>query len=231
MSHERTAGRMSDSREASHEPEAAADAIRLEDVTVVLGGQRVLNGFDLAVRRGERVLLVGPPGCGKTTVLRCILGFVVPASGQVFVDGQPLTARTVWSLRRKLGYVAQDPEPGPGTVREALERPLQFRANAHLRENIKRVPELLDAFGLPADLLDQQVSTLSGGQRQLVALVQALLLDRPIMLLDEPTSNLDEATARRVAEYFASREGLTVLAVTHQPERFDIGARLQPLGG
>ncbi len=230
MGHESTAGRMADLRTAGDKAEAA-DAIRLEDVTVVLGGQRVLNGFELAVGRGERVLLVGPPGCGKTTVLRCVLGFVVPASGRVLIDGELVTARTVWALRRKLAYVAQDPEPGPGTVREALERPLRFRANVHLRGNLERVPELFEAFGLPADLLEQQVSTLSGGQRQLVALVQALLLDRPILLLDEPTSNLDEATARRVAEYFASREGLTVLAVTHQPERFDIGARLQRLGG
>ena len=188
-------------------------AIRLVGVTVRFEGRSVLEDFCLEVRRGEKVVLVGPPGCGKTTVLRCVLGFVVPQQGEVFVEGEQVTAQSVWELRRRMAYVAQDVELGPGTVREALERPMRFRANVHLRGN-----------------LQQETSALSGGQRQLVALIGAILLDRPIMLLDEPTANLDEATARAVAEYFRQREDLTVLAVTHHRHRFDVGARIVRMG-
>ncbi len=205
---------------------ASPPAIELQDVTVRFEDKTVLDNFSLRVMPGEKVTLVGPPGCGKTTVLRCVLGFVVPDAGRVLIDGQQLTPQTVWLLRRKVAYVAQDAELGPGSVREAVERPFRFRANAHLRDNLSRLPQLMERFGLSPELLDQETSTLSGGQRQLFALISALLLDRPVMLLDEPTANLDDSTARQVAAYFRERDDLTVLAVTHHRERFDVGARV-----
>lgn len=207
-----------------------SEALQLRDIHVTLGERPVLRGFNLSVAVGERVALAGPPGCGKTTVLRCILGFVVPDAGQVVVLGEEVNPRTIWTIRRRIAYVAQDVELGPGTVRQALERPFTFRANAHLRDNLGRAPELFRRFGLSDALMDQETTSLSGGQRQLVAIISALLLARPILLLDEPTANLDEPTAAAVAEYLASRQDLTIVAVTHHQREFDIGSRLVRLG-
>ena len=185
-----------------------------------MGGQTVLKDFSLSLQAGRKALLTGPSGCGKSTVLRCLLGFVTPETGSVRIGGEPLTAETVWRLRRHMAYVGQEPDLGVGVVRHILEQPFHYRANAALRGNLGRVPDLFDAFGLARTLLDKSIGDLSGGEKQRVALICALLLDREIFLLDEVTSALDPASKRRVLGYFQSRAEATALFVAHDAEWF-----------
>lgn len=194
--------------------------LEIDRLTVGFDGQVVLKDFSLALEPGQKALLTGPSGCGKSTVLRCLLGFVVPEAGSIHIAGTPLTAQSVWTLRRHLAYVGQEPDLGTGVVREILEQPFHYHANATLRGNLDRVPELFDAFGLPRAFLDKQIGDLSGGEKQRVALVSALLLDRDIFLLDEVTSALDRTSKQIVADYFRSRAETTVLFVAHDPEWF-----------
>jgi len=182
----------------------------------------VLEGFSMSLGAGETALLTGPSGCGKSTVLRCLLGFVAPKTGSVRLGGEPLNAETVWHLRRL--------ELGTGTVREVLERPFHYRANAGLRDNLKRIGALFERFGLARVLLDKEAGDLSGGEKQRVALIAAILLDRPIFLLDEVTSALDRAGKQNVADYFRSRDDATVLLVAHDPELFSFADRVVPVG-
>lgn len=195
-------------------------ALQALDVTIRFGGQAILNGFSLALKAGQKAVLSGPSGCGKTTVLRCFLGFVTPAEGSVAVAGTPLTDQTVWSLRRQMAYVGQEPDLGVGRVREVLERPFHYRANAGLKDNLKRTPGLFETFGLAPSLLDKEAGDLSGGEKQRVALVSALLLDRHIFLLDEITSALDPKSKDAVADYFRRRDDIAALFVAHDAERF-----------
>ncbi len=195
-------------------------ALELRDVTVHFAGQSVLRDFSMSLKTGEKALLTGPSGCGKSTVLRCLLGFVVPEAGAVCVEGEPLNAASVWTLRRHLAYVGQEPDLGAGTVNEALERPFHFHANAPLRENVRRVPELCEQFGLAQSLLNKEPGDLSGGEKQRIALISALLLDRTIFLLDEVTSALDRASKKIVLDYFQSRDDITALFVAHDSEWF-----------
>jgi len=194
--------------------------LEIKDVTVRLNGQTILQDFSLGLEAGQKALLTGPSGCGKSTVLRCLLGFVVPQAGSVHIAGQALTAESVWTLRRRIAYVGQEPDLGAGLVRDILERPFHYRANTALRGNLARVPELFDAFGLARSLLDKDAGDLSGGEKQRVALVSALLLDRDIFLLDEVTSALDPASKRKVLDNFRSRTEATMLFVAHDAESF-----------
>lgn len=196
------------------------DALAIDDLTVRMDGQTVLKDFSLSVPAGRKVLLTGPSGCGKSTVLRCLLGFVTPQAGSVHIAGERLTAESVWRLRRRLAYVGQEPDLGSGLVRDILQQPFHYRANAALRDNLRRVPDLFDAFGLARALLDKNIGDLSGGEKQRVALICALLLDRRIFLLDEVTSALDPASKRRVLDYFQSRTEATTLFVAHDAEWF-----------
>lgn len=200
-------------------------ALQLDDVTVRFGSKTVLANLDLTLAPGEKLVLAGASGCGKTTVLRCLLGFVRPESGRVLIDGQPLTAENVWQARGRIGYVPQEPDPPPGTVRDVIAAPFAYQANRHLRDRLDRRDELLDRFELGRDLLDKDIATLSGGEKQRVAIVSAILLDRRILLLDEPSSALDEARQRTVVDFFRRQDALTVLAVTHDPARFDLRGR------
>jgi len=202
------------------------NALEAKDLEIRFGGQVVLRGFSLALSVGEKALLTGPSGCGKSTVLRTFLGFVVPGAGAVYINGTQLTTDTVWRLRQRVAYVGQEPDLGTGTAAQAIERPFHYRANAGLRRNLDRIPELFDQFNLAHELLHKDVGALSGGEKQRIALVSAILLDRRIFLLDEITSALDKVSKQAVADYFRSREDATVLIVAHDPEVFSFVRRV-----
>ncbi|HPJ25551.1 MAG TPA: ABC transporter ATP-binding protein [Synergistaceae bacterium] len=190
-------------------------AVEMKDVTLFYGNRAILRDFNLEVHLGERVLLKGPSGSGKSTVLHCLLGLAVPREGVIRVRGEPVDSRSVWKTRLYLGYVPQEPDLGRGTVRQVLEGPFAFRANEKLRKNLEWIPSLLRRFDLAQELLEKQASTLSGGEKQRVALIGAILLERSVVLLDEASSALDEENKRRVAEYFRETPDLTILAVSH----------------
>lgn len=206
-------------------------AIEIADLGVRHDGRWVLEGFSLQVARGERVTLTGPSASGKSTVLRCVLGLVIPQTGHVRILGRPLDGARVWEIRRQLAYVAQEPDLGSGTAREALHRPLAYRANAHLRGRTERVPGLLSRFGLPESVLDKEMGTLSGGEKQRIALVSAMLLERPIVLLDEASSALDTDNRRALAACLQEARDLTVLSVSHDTEWLASSHRVVELAG
>ncbi len=196
----------------------ATPALELDGLNLTISGRPLLRGFSLELARGQRVVLTGGSGRGKSTLLRCILGLVVPQGGSIRVDGETLNTRTVWRLRRRMAYVPQELTLGEGSVRGWLEAPFAFRANRGLHASLARVPQLMAALGLPESLLDGPAARLSGGEKRRIALISALLLDRPILLLDEPTSGLDEPSVQRVRIQIDQLVGRSVLAVTHDPQ-------------
>jgi len=205
-----------------------SNALEIRDLTVRFDGRAVLENFSMSLGTGEKALLTGPSGCGKTTVLRCLLGFVAPEAGSVHIQGQQLTEHSVWTLRRHLAYVGQEPDLGTETIAQILERPFHYRANASLRGNLQRVPELFERFGLAQSLLAKEAGDLSGGEKQRVALIAAVLLDRSIFLLDEATSALDKARKAIVLDYFRTRD-VTTLFVAHDSERFSFVDQVVPV--
>lgn len=197
------------------EPSAA---IEITDLTVRFDGRNVLDKFAMRIGAGEKVHLQAASGAGKSTLLQCILGFVAPRAGEIRIEGELLTGHSAWALRRRLAYVPQEPMLGAGSVAEAFERPFHYHANAHLKANLSRIDELMERFLLSPALLRKDVTDVSGGEKQRVALISAILLDRGIMLLDEPTSALDKASKEAVAEYMRSCEGIAVLFAAHDAE-------------
>ncbi|MEM6560921.1 MAG: ATP-binding cassette domain-containing protein [Planctomycetota bacterium] len=201
-----------------------AVVLSAQRLTLVAGGRTLLENADLRIAAGEKCLIVGESGSGKSTLMRCWLGFTTPAfgvgSGAALVDGEAVTPRSSWAVRRKLGFVAQEPTLPPGTVRECFRAPFAFRANQDKQFDEPAAAALLETLDLPPTLLDRETADLSGGEKQRVALIAAILLGRGCYLLDEPTSALDAHHAAQVAEHFRTQPDQTVLAVTHDPEPF-----------
>jgi ABC-type multidrug transport system fused ATPase/permease subunit len=193
-------------------------AIEIRDLHVAYGSRDVLQGVCLEVPPGRKVLITGPSGSGKSTLLHSLLGFVRPGAGEIRIQGRPVDSQTVWQSRRKLGFVDQEPQMGQGTVREILHRPFEYQANRSLARNLSDVPDWFERLELEAELLDAPIAKLSGGEKQRVALVAALLLDRPILLLDEATSALDPPLRKRAVDVLGSRDDLTILAVAHDEQ-------------
>ena len=188
--------------------------IDIESICIAYGGRVVQDGFSLSVGRGEKVALCGGSGCGKSSVLGSILGFVTPQAGRVVVDGVEVCGESIWGIRRLIGYVAQEPDLGEGTLGEIIERAFSFRANCGIKKNLDRVGEMLDKFALAESILSKDISTLSGGEKQRFSLIIALLLEREILLLDEISSALDPKSKQVVADYL-SQSQQTVILVSH----------------
>ena len=201
----------------------------VKNLGVRFAEKQVLHELSLAVWPGEKIVVRGASGSGKSTLLRCLLGFLIPQVGSIAIDGTVLDANTVWRLRRRIGYVPQEPEMGVGTVRDLLARPFAFRANRLLENDTDRILSLCRTFLLDDRLLEENLSTLSGGEKQRVALISSLLLHRDLYLLDEATSALDDQAKQSVIQYFKGRKDLTIVAVTHDSTFLGLSDRVLSL--
>ncbi|MCC7046806.1 MAG: ABC transporter ATP-binding protein [Alphaproteobacteria bacterium] len=196
-------------------PGAALDILRLE---VGYGSVQVLRGIDLKVDPGSFVALLGASGCGKTTLLRAISGFVTVKAGNVLVNGRDITGQP--PDKRGMAMVFQSYALWPHmTTAQNIGYGLKLRRMP--REAVAgRVGEMLAMLKLDG-LGDRMVTQLSGGQRQRVALGRALAINPDILLLDEPLSNLDariREEVRHEIKALQQRLGITAIHVTHDRE-------------
>lgn len=200
--------------------------LHIHNMDCIIDGQRVFEKLNLSLQSGEKYTLAGASGSGKSTLLKMILGFIPPPPDTLFIDGVALTAKSCWTIRKDLAYVAQEPEIGSGPVAELLALPFSFAANGEQRFDRKEAERLFDAFLLPVDTLEKDMAVLSGGEKQRVALVAALLLKRKLLLLDEAASALDTESKEAVRSYLAELEGTAILSVSHDTEDFTLSSRV-----
>jgi putative spermidine/putrescine transport system ATP-binding protein len=193
-------------------------SLTVDRVEVAYGPVKVLNGVSLAVAAGEFVALLGSSGCGKTTLLRAISGFVPVRAGSIRVAERDITRLS--PERRNMAMVFQSYALWPHmTMAQNLAYGLRLR-RVPRPERARRVQEIVTLLGLEG-LADRPVTQLSGGQRQRVALGRALAINPRILLLDEPLSNLDariRATMRHEIKAIQRQVGITAIHVTHDRE-------------
>lgn len=203
--------------------------LHVDALTVRIDGRALFEGLSLSLAAGDRVTVTGRSGSGKSTLLRCVIGFRSPDAGSVHVKGERLSGRTIWRLRCSMAYVPQEPELGPGRVRAILEEPFGYRANQALRGNLERIPDLFERLFLPLVLLDRDMKDLSGGEKQRISIVSALLLQREILLLDEATSALDKSARLALAEYLTAQKNMAILSVAHDAVDLPLAGTVVPL--
>ncbi len=161
-------------------------------------GTLLLDDVSLRVDEGDAIAIVGPPGAGKTLLLRAVAMLDPLDGGEVRFLGRPVAADAVPAFRRKVLYVQQRSALVEGTVRENLQLPFSFESAGSDSFDEKRVEQWLEAMGRSGRFLDRSVDDLSGGESQIVSLLRAMQLDPAVLLLDEPTSSLDDPTRRQV---------------------------------
>jgi len=203
------------------QPRAEPPLIRLRGVRVSYGSRPVLEGLDLAVGKNERLLVTGPSGAGKTTLIRLLCGALRAERGEVEIDGVRLDGARegdLRRLRRRLGIVFQDPRLIAGfTLRENLALALEA-AGERPERMAPKIERVLARVGL-AGRGDAYPPALSGGEQQRAALARALVRDPRVLLADEPTGNLDAACAAAVTALFEDAwiRGATLVIATHDP--------------
>lgn len=206
-----------------------SQAIEVKDVAKVypLGKTevRALKGVSLSFTPGEFTTIAGPSGCGKSTLLNLIGCMDIPSTGEVYIEGQPiskLSDRALTNLRlEKLGFIFQSFNLIPVlTVYQNIEFPLLIQGKHQAKDRARRVEALIEEVGLK-DQMTQKSNELSGGQRQRVAIARALVTNPRIVLADEPTANLDSATGERIIDLMKAinkTHSTTFIFSTHDPQ-------------
>jgi ATP-binding cassette subfamily C protein LapB len=209
-----------------------AGAIEFRDVSFTYPGQQYasLRNVSLKIRPGEKVAILGRIGSGKTTLEKLILGLYRPTNGSVLVDGIDQRQLDPAELRRHIGYVQQDVMLFYGSLREniTLGAPLADDADVLRAANIAGILDLVNTHPQGFDMLvGERGESLSGGQRQGVAIARAVINDPPILLLDEPTASMDhsseEEVKKRLREFMP---GKTLILISHRTSLLDLVDRI-----
>lgn len=183
--------------------------IKIENIQKKFGQVEVLKGVDLEINSGGIFAILGPNGSGKTTMIKSILGMVVPDDGQISIDDQSVLGK--WDYRNEIDYMPQIANfPGNLTINELI------KMIKNLRNKPSRDAGLISKFKLEP-FLDKKLSNLSGGTRQKVNIVLSFMFDSPLIILDEPTTGLDPVSLIHLKELInvEKENGKTILITTH----------------
>jgi phospholipid/cholesterol/gamma-HCH transport system ATP-binding protein len=194
----------------------------VQGLDIAFGGQQVLRGINLQVPRGQTVAVIGESGCGKTVLLKCIIGLIRPTQGVVMFDGHDLAQLTDQELtlqRIRYGFVFQNAALFDSmTVGQNVAFPLRQHRKCSDRELQEIVIASLAEVGLPEAIVYKKPAELSGGMRKRVGLARAMVLNPELMLYDEPTTGLDPIMSDVINELMlrtARQHPVTSVLVTH----------------
>lgn len=193
--------------------------LHLRSATLAFGSHVLFRDLDLTIGKGQLVGISGGSGCGKTSLLRAVLGFVPLTTGTVEVLGMPLDVHHLEVIRRQVSYVPQELQPPATKGIDLIHLTHQLEHNQSPKSSAL-LAQFFKSLGLDASLLELDAAKLSGGQRQRLLIAAALALPKPLLLLDEPTSALDEESSQRVGLTLlrvCHEEGKTALVVSHDP--------------
>lgn len=195
--------------------------IKFNNIYLSYNGKTIIQDLSFEIHQGDKVVILGKSGSGKSSLFSLILGFIKPSEGEVIFDGMRVDEKNVWDIRKKVAYIDQDVSIGTGSIIDLFSFVSRLKTNMHLDFTEERVNDLLRYFELTGDFIDKNVEDLSGGERQRLAIVISVLLERNIFFLDEVTSSLDKHLKKKVADYFVERKDWTSLVISHDPVWLD----------
>lgn len=190
------------------------NVIEISNIHLKYADKEIFNDFSLSIKKGEKLLITGKSGKGKSTLFELLLGFADAKSGEIFINGKRVEAEGFTESRKCFAYVNQDVTLRKGKARDVLKEISKFSDNHYDGEFDENLAEF---FEFDSKLLDKDIEELSGGERQRLGIILAIMLKRPIFLLDEVTSALDRELKKKVVHYFSTCEQ-TVIAISHDTE-------------
>ena len=193
--------------------------ININQITLSFQDKTILDNFSAQIRRGEHVCFSGPSGRGKSSLLKIIQAYLIPAKGEISIDGLTLNRLQVKNIRNKMAYVPQNIHLPVKNGTELLE----MLAISQLSEKAEIFCEKL---GLPREMLSRSFDEMSGGQKQRIVIAVCLSLEREILLLDEPTASLDDEAIDALIECIKGLENTTVVSASHNSKWLNAAGRV-----
>ncbi len=194
--------------------------IEIKNIVKTAGEKVILDDISLTIESGSFVVLIGPSGCGKTTTLKLLNKLIEPTSGEIYIDGKPISKEDPIKLRRNIGYVIQNIGLFPHlTIKENIELIPKLKGDKSEEEISETTERLVKMVGLdPDEFMYKYPTELSGGQQQRIGVIRAIATDADIILMDEPFSALDPITRTQLQEWlYELQQELkkTIIFVTH----------------
>ncbi len=197
------------------------EVLRISKLKKSFGGNTILSDVDLKLNKGETVVLLGRSGTGKSVILKCIIGLIIPDSGSIEIFGEDflnIKQDEKSKLRIRIGFLFQSGALYDSmTVRQNLEFPIIRQPDYKKSDLSGKVKEMLENVGL-AEAIDKMPSELSGGMQKRIGLARTLMLEPEIILYDEPTTGLDPVTSNEISHLILDMQkklNVTSLIVTH----------------
>ena len=194
--------------------------LHINNACIAFGTEVLFSGFEMKLEKGETACIVGQSGCGKTSLLNAVMGFVPLYEGTIKVGGTLLDKSTIDLVRRQISWIPQELALPFEWVKEMVSLPFELKVNRSVPFSEERLFMWFDELGLEHELYFKRVNEVSGGQRQRIMLAVAALLNKPLIVIDEPTSALDTGSTDKVLAFFRrqAEKGAAVLAVSHDKD-------------
>ena len=194
--------------------------LHINNACIAFGTEVLFSGLNLNLERGKTACIVGQSGCGKTSLLNAVMGFVPLKEGTIKVGDTLLDKSTIDIIRRQIAWIPQELALPFEWVKEMVALPFDLKVNRSVPFSEERLYEYFDDLGLEHDLYTKRVNEVSGGQRQRIMLAVAAMLNKPLIIIDEPTSALDAGSTDKVLAFFRrqAEKGAAVLAVSHDKD-------------
>ena len=193
---------------------------RFENISLNFGDNHVLNDFNLDISEGEHVCFWGPSGSGKTSILKMLVGMILPDSGAIYYNDNLVNEKNICELRKDIAWIPQNINL-PAKSGTELAKLINFKP-----ENENIIFEKLSLLGLDDSFLSRDFSEISIGQKQRVIISIALAMKKKILLLDEPTSALDQESVQKMIDSILSDDETTILSASHEQKWGDANDRI-----
>ena len=199
-------------------------SIEVKNLRFRYGARPVIGDVSFTAEKGELLAVLGPNGVGKSTLFRCLLGFLKPVGGEILVDGKELGAYSRRELAKKIAYIPQSHSPAfDHTVLDSVLMGMTAQLGVFEQPGQaqrEKAMQMLRALGMEK-LFDRGCMKISGGERQLMLLARALVQDASMLIMDDPTANLDYGNSCRVMERVKrlGQNGYTIIFSTHDPNQ------------
>ena len=189
--------------------------ISVNNISISYEENEVIKNLSFQVEKGDKVVITGESGRGKSTILNTLLGFIKISSGDIFLFDDKLSAENISKIRSKIAWLPQETALHFDSVHDIIYSLFSLKINKQNAPSNTEVNRILNNLNISPNLLNKEMDEISGGQKQRILLAGALLLKKDLLIIDEPTSDLDEKNKKQITDFILSQKDLTVIAVSH----------------